>query len=45
MSLRMHNYGGGVRSHFPPAMLTAGIHQESVTARAARTGAGAERFL
>src|ERR1700675_4726938 len=29
MSLRLHNFGGSMRSHLPAAMLASGIHQES----------------
>ena len=29
MSLRLHNFGGSMRSHLPAAMLAAGIHQDS----------------
>src|ERR1700688_1670910 len=28
MSLRLHNYGGGMRSHLPPAMLASVMHQQ-----------------
>ena len=29
MSLRLHNFGGSMRSHLPAAMLASGIHQEN----------------
>src|SRR3979411_143193 len=29
MSLRLHNYGGGIRSHLPPTLLAAGMHLTS----------------
>src|ERR1700686_1785339 len=29
MSLRLHNFGGSIRSHLPAAMLPSGIHRES----------------
>src|ERR1700730_13370906 len=29
MSLRLHNFGGSMRSHLPASMLASGIHQES----------------
>jgi hypothetical protein len=29
MSLRLHNFGGSMRSHLPAAMLASGMHQES----------------
>jgi hypothetical protein len=29
MSLRLHNFGGGMRSHLPAAMLASGVHHES----------------
>src|SRR6202142_1735821 len=29
MSLRLHNFGGSMRSHLPAAMLASGMHQEN----------------
>src|SRR3979411_3033960 len=28
MSLRLHNYGGGIRSHLPPSMFASGVHHD-----------------
>ncbi len=29
MSLRLHNFGGSMRSHLPASMLASGLHQEN----------------
>jgi hypothetical protein len=28
MSLRLHNFGGSMRSHLPASMLAPGVHQD-----------------